>query len=141
MILSLMVSSCIRISSEIRALRPDLIKIAKGLASSYLQLFRVIIGERVWKVIEQGSEELGPMGHGWTYSGHTLGTVAGLANLDILERESLTENARDTGVYLQQQFYEAFDNYPQVCEVHGMGLVNALEFVADKTKNNVLRAL
>ena len=76
----------------------------------------MIIGERVWKVIEQGSEELGPMGHGWTYSGHTLGTAAGLANLEILERESLTENARDSGVYLQQQFYEAFDNYTQVCE-------------------------
>ena len=74
------------------------------------------------------------MGHGWTYSGHTLGTAAGLANLDILERESLTENTRDTGVYLQQQFYEAFDNHPQVGEVHGMGLVDALEFVADKTK-------
>ena len=74
------------------------------------------------------------MGHVWTYSGHTLGPAAGLANPDILERESLTENTRDTGVYLQQQFYEAFDNHPQVGELHGMGLVNALEFVTDKTK-------
>jgi L-2,4-diaminobutyrate transaminase len=41
------------------------------------------------------------MGHGWTYSGHPLGADAGLANLDILEREKLTENARDTGSYLQ----------------------------------------
>ena len=119
---------------DLYGIRPDLIKIAKGLASSYLQLFRVIIGERVWKVIEQCSEELRPMEHGWTYSGHTLGTAAGLVNLDILERESLTENARDTGVYLQKQFYEAFDNHPQVGEVHGMGLGGVLEFVADKTK-------
>ena len=72
------------LGKDLYGIRPDLIKIAKGLASSYLQLFRVIIGERVWKVIEQGSEELGLMGHGWTYSGHALGTAAGLANLDIL---------------------------------------------------------
>ena len=111
-----------------------MIKIAKGIASSYLQLYSVIMGERVRKVNEQGSKELSPMGHVWTYSGRTLGPAAGLANPDILERESLTENARDTGVYLQQQFYEAFDNHPQVGELHGMGLVNALEFVTDKTK-------
>ena len=87
------------LGKDLYGIRPDLIKIAKGLASFYLQLFRMIIGERVWKVIEQGSKELGPMGRGWTYSGHTLGTTAGLANLDILERESLTKNAHDTGVY------------------------------------------
>ena len=67
------------LGTDLYGICPDLIKIAKSLASSYLQLFRVIIGERVWKVIEHGSEELGPMGHGWTYSGHTLGTAAGLA--------------------------------------------------------------
>ena len=100
------------LGKDLYGIRPDLIKIAKGLASSYLQLFRVIMGERIWKVNEQGSEEFGPMGHGWTYSEHTLGTAAGLANLDILEWESLTENACDTGIYLPQQFYEAFDNNP-----------------------------
>ena len=38
------------------------------------------------------------------------------------------------GVHLQWQFHLAFDNHPQMGEVHGMGLVDALEFVADKTK-------
>jgi L-2,4-diaminobutyrate transaminase len=94
----------------------------------------VIVGERVWKVIERGSEELGPMGHGWTYSGHPLCAAAGLANLDILERENLTENARDTGLYLQEQFKNSFENHPLVGEVRGVGLLAALEFVADKSK-------
>ena len=39
------------LGKDLYGIRPDLIKIAKGLASSYLQLFRVIMGERVWKVI------------------------------------------------------------------------------------------
>ena len=75
------------------------------------------------------------MEHGCNYSGHPLVANAGPANFEILEWESLTENARDTGVYLQQQFYDAFDNHPQVGEVHGMGVWwTQLEFVADKTK-------
>ena len=118
--------------SHLYGIRPDLITIAKGLTSAYLPLSGVIVGEKVWKVIERGSEELGPMGHGWTYSGHPLGAAAGLANLDILERENLTENARDTGAYLQQQFRKTFDDHPLVGEVRGVGLMAALEFVADK---------
>ena len=63
---------------------PDLVAIAKCLTSAYLPLPGVIVVKLVWEVIEQISEELGPMGQGWTYSGHSLGTAAGLANLDIL---------------------------------------------------------
>jgi L-2,4-diaminobutyrate transaminase len=120
--------------SHLYGIRPDLITIAKGLTSAYLPLSGVIVGERVWKVIERGSEELGPMGHGWTYSGHPLGAAAGLANLDILEQEKLTENARDTGSYLQVQFKTSFEDHPLVGEVRGVGLLLALEFVADKSK-------
>ncbi|MEC9297493.1 MAG: aminotransferase [SAR324 cluster bacterium] len=120
--------------SHLYDIRPDLITIAKGLTSAYLPLSGVIVGERVWKVIERGSEELGPMGHGWTYSGHPLAAAAALANLDILEREKLTENARDTGSYLQEQFNKSFENHPLVGEVRGVGLLAALEFVADKSK-------
>ena len=120
--------------SHLYDMRPDLITIAKGLTSAYLPLSGVIVGERVWEVIERGSEELGPMGHGWTYSGHPLAAAAALANLDILEREKLTENARDTGSYLQEQFTKSFENHPLVGEVRGVGLLAALEFVADKSK-------
>ncbi|MDP7440077.1 MAG: aminotransferase class III-fold pyridoxal phosphate-dependent enzyme, partial [SAR324 cluster bacterium] len=120
--------------SHLYDMRPDLITIAKGLTSAYLPLSGVIVGERVWEVIERGSEELGPMGHGWTYSGHPLGAAAALSNLDILEREKLTENARETGSYLQEKFKKSFENHPLVGEVRGVGLLAALEFVADKSK-------
>ena len=72
---------------------PDLVAIAKGLTSAYLPLPGVIVVKLVWEVIEQISDELGQMGHGCNYSGHPLGANAGLANLEILEVESLTENA------------------------------------------------
>ena len=74
---------------------PDLVTIAKGLTSVYLPLPGVIVVKLVWEVIEQIYDELGPMGHGYNYSGHPLGANAGLANLEILEWENLTENVRD----------------------------------------------
>ena len=77
---------------------PDLVAIAKGLTSAYLPLPGVIVVKLVWEVIEQIPDELGPMGHGCNYSGHPLGANAGLANLEILEWENLTENVRDRRV-------------------------------------------
>ena len=124
--------------SHLYGIRPDLITIAKGLTRAYLPLSGVIVGERVWKIIERGSEELGPMGHGWTYSGHPLGAAAGLANLDILEQEKLTENASETGFYLQEQFKNSFEDRRLVGEVRGFGLLLALEFVTDKSKKTTI---
>lgn len=115
-------------------IQPDLITIAKGLTSAYLPLSGVIVGERVWKVLEQGTDQLGALGHGWTYSAHPVCVAAAQANLDIVEREDLIGNARETGAYLQAQLHEQFAEHPLVGEVRGVGLLAALEFVADKQK-------
>ncbi|MFP3558934.1 aspartate aminotransferase family protein [Paraburkholderia sp. SIMBA_049] len=113
-------------------IEPDLITIAKGLTSAYAPLSGVIVGELVWDVIEKGSQEYGAMGHGWTYSGHPVCAAAALANLDILTRENLTQNAADVGAYLGQQLHAAFDAHPLVGEVRNAGMLAALEFMADK---------
>ena len=115
-------------------IEPDLITIAKGLTSGYLPLSGVIVGDKVWEVLEQGSEQFGPIGHGWTYSAHALAMAAGIANLDIIEQEGIVENARKTGAYFQQRLRETFADHPLVGETRGEGLLGALEFVADKTK-------
>ncbi|QEM82761.1 aminotransferase [Halomonas binhaiensis] len=114
--------------SHLFGIKPDLITIAKGLTSAYQPLSGVIVGDRVWKVLEQGTSELGPIGHGWTYSGHALGCAAALANLAIIEREKLTENARDTGAYLQQRMQDVFGDHPIVGQARGIGMLAALEF-------------
>jgi len=125
-----------RLGSEFGSLhygiKPDLITVAKGLTSAYQPLSGVIVGEKVWSVLEDGSTKFGPFGHGWTYSAHPLGAAAALANLDIIAREGLVANARDTGAYFQSALHEAFDEHPLVGEVRGEGLMAALEFVADR---------
>ena len=115
-------------------IEPDLITIAKGLTSGYLPLSGVIVGDKVWEVLEQGSEQFGPIGHGWTYSAHALAMAAGVANLDILEQEGIVENSRKMGAYFQRRLQETFADHPLVGEARGEGLLGALEFVADKTK-------
>ena len=114
------------------AIRPDLVTVAKGLTSAYLPLSGAIVGERVWQVLEQGSAKFGAFGHGYTYSAHPLCAAAALANLDILERENVTRNAETTGAHLQQAFRKAFADHPNVGEVRGVGLLAAIEFVADR---------
>ncbi|EPC01127.1 aminotransferase [Litchfieldella anticariensis FP35 = DSM 16096] len=109
-------------------IKPDLITVAKGLTSAYQPLSGVIVGDRVWQVLEQGTGEYGPIGHGWTYSGHALGCAAGLANLEIIEREGLTRNAAETGAYLQQKMQTAFGDHPIVGQARGVGMLAALEF-------------
>ena len=107
---------------------PDFMTIAKGLTSAYAPLSGVIVNDRVWHVLEQGSDDLGPIGHGWTYSAHPLCAAAGVANLDVIEREGLVENARDVGAYFQQSLSQAFQDHPIVGDVRGEGLLAALEF-------------
>jgi L-2,4-diaminobutyrate transaminase len=118
--------------SHTYGIEPDLITIAKGVTSAYLPLSGVIVGERVWKALEQGGDQLGVIGHGWTYSAHPTCAAAANANLDIVDREKLTENARDTGAYFQKRLHDTFDDHPLVGEVRGVGLLAALDFTADK---------
>jgi L-2,4-diaminobutyrate transaminase len=118
--------------SDHYGMKPDLITIAKGLTSAYAPLSGVIVAEDMWKVLEQGSDKLGPIGHGWTYSAHPLCAAAGVANLEVLDREGLVENAREVGAHLNAGLRDALADHPIVGDVRGEGLLAALELVADK---------
>ena len=117
--------------SQLYDIQPDLITIAKGLTSAYAPLSGVIVGERVFSAMEAGAAEAGIFPHGYTYTGHPIGVAAANANLDILERENLTVNAAEVGAYLLSNLHEAFDPLPITGEVRGIGLMLAVEFVAD----------
>lgn len=117
--------------SQVYGIEPDLITVAKGLTSGYLPLSAAIVGDKVWRVLEQGSDKYGPFPHGYTYTAHPLCATAGLANLAILEREHLIENARVVGEYFQTCLREAFGGRPHVAEVRGVGLLAAVEFARD----------
>lgn len=113
-------------------IEPDIITIAKGLTSAYAPLSGSIISDKVWKVLEQGTDELGPIGHGWTYSAHPIGAAAGIANLKVIDELDLVANAGEVGTYFNRAMKEAVGGHPHVGEVRGEGLLCAIEFVEDK---------
>jgi L-2,4-diaminobutyrate transaminase len=118
--------------SDHYGIEPDFITIAKGLTSAYAPLSGSIVSKRVWEVLERGTDELGPIGHGWTYSAHPIGAAAGVANLKLVDDLGLIKNARETGAYLQKALRDALGDHPMVGEVRGEGLLAAVEFVEDK---------
>jgi len=70
-------------------------------------------------------------GHGYTYTAHPMCAAAALANIAIIEDDDLCANARSVGAYLKQLLHDRFDGQPMVGEVRGVGMLMAVEFVAE----------
>ncbi|WP_339114184.1 aspartate aminotransferase family protein [Thioclava sp. GXIMD2076] len=118
--------------SDHYGMKPDLITIAKGLTSAYAPLSGSIVGDKMWKVLEQGTDENGPIGHGWTYSAHPIGAAAGVANLKLIDSLGLVENAGKTGAYLNRAMKAVLGDHPNVGDIRGEGMLCAVEFVEDR---------
>ncbi len=118
--------------SDHYGIQPDLITIAKGLTSAYAPLSGVIVGEKVWKVLVEGSDKLGPIGHGWTYSAHPICVAAGVANLELIDEMGLVKNAGETGAWFRGELAKAVGGHKNVGEVRGEGMLAAVEFVEDR---------
>ncbi|RWC01610.1 aminotransferase [Mesorhizobium sp.] len=120
-----------KFGSHLYNMRPDFVTIAKGLSSAYLPISGSIIGDRVWSVLEQGTEKHGALGHGWTYSGHTLCAAAALANIRLLNEKNILEHVRDVGPYWQDRMKAELAGHPIVGEVRGVGILSAVEMMRD----------
>ncbi|MEO1950637.1 aspartate aminotransferase family protein [Thioclava sp.] len=118
--------------SDHYGMKPDLITIAKGLTSAYAPLSGTIVSDKMWKVLEQGTDENGPIGHGWTYSAHPIGAAAGVANLELIDKLGLVENAGSVGKYLNDQMRAAIGEHANVGDIRGEGMLCAVEFMADR---------
>jgi putrescine aminotransferase len=108
---------------------PDLMAFAKGVTSGYLPLGGVMVADRVAEVmVEQGGEFY----HGYTYSGHPASCAVAIENIRIMQRESLIDRvSNDIGPYLQEQWAK-LGEHPLVGETRMVGLMGALELVANK---------
>lgn len=123
--------------SDLYGIEPDLISVAKGLTSAYVPLSAALVGEKVYEVMEAGTDKVGSFSHGYTYSGHPIGAAAANAVLDIVEQEDLPGKAGSRGQYLLGRLKAEFEQCPIVGEVRGVGMMAALEFVSDRqTKEN-----
>ncbi|SCX34302.1 aspartate aminotransferase family protein [Agrobacterium rosae] len=118
--------------SDHYGMEPDLITIAKGLTSAYAPLSGSIVSEKMWAVLVQGSDQMGPIGHGWTYSAHPICAAAGVANLELIDELGLVDNARTIGTWFRETLKDAVGDHPHVGDVRGDGLMAAIELVEDR---------
>jgi len=105
-------------------IQPDLVTLGKGLASG-VPCSAVIGTSEVMDALPPGSM-------GSTFGGNPLSAVAALASIEIIEREGLVENSARMGQLMIEAFGQIQQEYEQLGDVRGMGLVLGLEIVEDK---------
>ena len=112
---------------------PDIIAAGKGISSGYAPLGAVIARRHVVDAIANGS---GTLLHGFTYNGHPVSVATGRAVLQrLIERRLIeaadSERGGSVASVLQDELRKlwAFDC---VGDIRGLGLLWAVEFVADK---------
>ena len=113
---------------ETMGVSPDIIAMAKGLSSGYMPISATAVSKEIVDVLKTGGDFV----HGFTYSGHPVAAAVALRNIEIMEREHLIERTRnETGPYLAKAL-ATLNDHPLVGETRSVGLIGAVEIVADK---------
>lgn len=114
-------------ASEHFALRPDILVSAKGASSGYWPLGICALSREVADTIAASG-----FVHGYTWSHHAVGAAVGSAVLRRIEEDGLVAASRERGVQLLSGLSAALREHPNVGDVRGMGLLVAVEIVADR---------
>lgn len=117
--------------SQTFGIAPDLMTMAKGLSSGYQPIGAVMVSDAVYQAIADESARIGVFGHGFTYGGHPVPCAVALETLAIYEERDIVAHVRAVAPRFQQGL-RALGEHPLVGEVRGVGLIGAIELVADK---------
>jgi 4-aminobutyrate--pyruvate transaminase len=112
-------------------LKPDMITCAKALSSGYLPIGAVMVTEGIYQALVKQSEKIGVFSHGFTYSGHPVASAVALETLNIYEQDDTLAHVRRVAPRMQAAL-RRFADHPLVGEVRGIGLIGAIELVADQ---------
>ncbi len=106
---------------------PDLMTMAKGLTSAYVQLGAVGIRRKIADHFQST-----PFPGGLTYNSHPLACAAGLATIAVMEEDGLIEQARVRGELMTQLLADLAAKHPSVGAVRSIGLFGIVELVRNK---------
>lgn len=112
---------------------PDILTMAKGLTSGYVPLGAVMINQEIADYFDEHT-----YWGGLTYSSHPLGCAAGIANIEVYERENLISHADDMGRVLHRGLLDLAEHHPSIGEVRGTGLHQVIELVKNKASRESL---
>src|SRR5580698_9715202 len=114
---------------------PDILVCAKALSASYLPISAVMVNDFVFQALAKESHVIGTFGHGFTYSGHPVPAAVAIETLKLYDEMQIGEHVRTVGAHMQAELRRRFADHPLVGEVRGVGLIGAIELVADKEKH------
>ena len=117
--------------SETYSIKPDMMILGKALSAGYAPISALLVNQRLYDAIADQSAEIGSFGHGFTYSAHPLPAAMALETLKIYEERDIIAQVGEVGPLLQAGL-AALSDHPLVGEVRGIGLIGAVELVADK---------
>jgi len=106
---------------------PDIITMAKGLTSAYVQLGAVGMKR---KIAEHFTST--PFPSGLTYNSHTLGCATALAAIRVIEEDGLIERARTSGYLMADLLTDLAARHPSVGAVRSIGLFGIIELVRNR---------
>ncbi|MGH7200061.1 MAG: aminotransferase class III-fold pyridoxal phosphate-dependent enzyme, partial [Planctomycetaceae bacterium] len=110
-------------------IEPDIVQFAKAITSGYFPLGGIGVSDAIARTMDNAQQI---WMHAYTYSAHPVGCAVALRNLDIIEQEGFLPQAAEKGRYLLGKLKPALADHPHVGEVRGIGLMVAVELVADK---------
>jgi len=110
---------------------PHSISVAKALTSAYVPMSALTVPEAMYQAMLEESRKIGTFGHGFTYSGHPVAAAVALKTLEIYTRERIAEKTAQKAPQFGKRL-AALGDHPLVGEARGIGLVGAVELVADK---------
>jgi 4-aminobutyrate--pyruvate transaminase len=113
-------------------IEPDILVCAKALSAAYLPISAVMVNERVFQGLAEESHTIGTFGTGYTYSGHPVSAAVAIETLKIYDEMDIGSHVRHVGAHLQSQLRSRFAGHELVGEVRGVGLIAAIELVANK---------
>ena len=119
--------------AETFGMQPDFMTVAKALSSAYLPISGVMTTQAVYEVLADNSRKRGFFGHGFTYSAHPVSAAVALETLAIYGERDVLGHVRQVAPVFQREL-RRFADHPLVGEARGVGLMGALDMVADKTK-------
>lgn len=112
-------------------IQPDLMTTAKQLSAAYLPIGAVLVADRVYNAIEEYSGQLGVFGTGNTYGGHPVSAAVAIETLNIYQERNLIGHVKSLEPQFLARLAELEVN-ALVGQARGVGLIGAVEIVADK---------
>lgn len=112
-------------------LEPDSTSCAKALTAAFFPMSALMFKEDLYQDMVRNSDEVGVLGHGFTYSGHPVGAAVALEALNIYHEIDLVNHVREQSDYFLDGCGALMD-HPLVGDARGIGLFCGIELVKDK---------